>query len=182
MTKVQAIFTTAIDFIGKDRVSGLLRKFGCDEEPTAEVCMEVLNREGKAFSIPFGKMMQAASKTPRAKAIMLKAAKMNKATGNGSNTEKLTAEQKSQMGLNWFNAIGGFFAKGLDNVDDIINAVDGTNKDIAQAQLMQQNYLMQDALNRREEASQKKTLYWILGGIGVLVIVMIFVIALAKRS
>lgn len=174
MTKVQDIFTTAIDFIGKDKVSELLRSFGCNEEPTAEVCMEVLNREGKAFSIPFGDMMKAAAKTPKAKAIMRKAAKMSKASGTAG-TSSLTDDQKAQAGLSWFTAIADLLGKGVENVDDIVNATNGTNATLAQAQLL-------EAQRRQEEASQKSTLYWILGGVAVLIVVMIFVIALSKRS
>lgn len=170
MTKIQAIFKTAIDLIGADKVSELLRSFGCNEEPTAEVCMEVLNREGKAFSVPFGEMLQAAAKTPKAKAIMRKAAKMSKASGTTG-----IDDAKATIALQYIQSIGGLLGKGVENVDDIINATNGTNSTLAYAQLL-------EAQRRQQEASQKSTLYWILGGIGILVVVMIFVIALSKRS
>ena len=171
MTKVQATFQVAIDAIGKDKVGALLERFGCYEEPTAQVCMEVLDREGAAFGKPFGELMKKA--TPNAKKIFRDAAKLSKAAGKGG--DSMTAEQKSQQGLAWFSAIGDLLGKGVENVDDIVNATNGTNATLAQAQLL-------EAQRRQEEASQKSTLYWLLGGVGVLVVVMIFVIALSKRS
>ena len=172
MTKVQAIFTSAIDFIGKDKVSGLLASLGYTGTPTAALCTEVLNREGKKFSVPFGKLMLNAAKKPETKAKLLKAAKLAKASGK---TDGMTDEEKSEAGLKWFSAIASLFATGIENVDDIINATNGTNQTLANAAYL-------EALRKQEEAQQKQTLYWILGGIGILLVIVVFVIALSKRS
>lgn len=180
MTKEKAIFTFAIDAIGRKKVSKLLQKLGYQGEPTAELCMEVMDKEGKAFALPFGKLMQQAAKDPRTKAKLLAAAKLDKAAGtnagiNAGATSGMTAEQKSQQGLAWFNAIAGLFGTAINSVDDIANATNGTNATLAMSQYMAEQ-------RRAEEAAQKTTLYWILGGVGVLLIVTIFVIALSKRS
>lgn len=180
MTKEKAIFTFAIDAIGRKKVSKLLQKLGYQGEPTAELCMEVMDKEGKAFALPFGKLMQQAAKDPQTKAKLLAAAKLDKAAGtnagiNAGATSGMTAEQKSQQGLAWFNAIAGLFGTAINSVDDIANATNGTNATLAMSQYMAEQ-------RRAEEAAQKTTLYWILGGVGVLLIVTIFVIALSKRS
>lgn len=171
MTKVQAIFKTALDLIPGDKVRELLEGLGYDAEPTPALCMEVLEQEGPAFSVPFGKLMKEAANTPEAKALFLVAARKMKASG----TSGLTAEQKSQMGLTWFNSIADLFGKGLNSASDIANATNGTNQTLAMAQYYAE-------LRRQEEAAQRTTLYWILGGIGVLLIVVIFIVALTKRN
>ena len=183
MTKEKAIFTFAIDAIGRKKVSKLLQKLGYQGEPTAELCMEVMDKEGKAFALPFGKLMQQAAKDPQTKAKLLAAAKLDKAAGTNAGvnagatagTTGMTAEQKSQQGLAWFNAIAGLFGTAINSVDDIANATNGTNATLAMSQYMAEQ-------RKAEEAAQKTTLYWILGGVGVLLIVTIFVIALSKRS
>ena len=183
MTKEKAIFTFAIDAIGRKKVSKLLQKLGYQGEPTAELCMEVMDKEGKAFALPFGKLMQQAAKDPQTKAKLLAAAKLDKAAGTNAGviagattgTTGMTAEQKSQQGLQWFNAIAGLFGTAINSVDDIANATNGTNATLAMSQYMAEQ-------RKAEEAAQKTTLYWILGGVGVLLIVTIFVIALSKRS
>ena len=95
--------------------------------------------------------------------------------GATTGTTGMTAEQKSQQGLQWFNAIAGLFGTAINSVDDIANATNGTNATLAMSQYMAEQ-------RKAEEAAQKTTLYWILGGVGVLLIVTIFVIALSKRS
>lgn len=171
MNIVQATFTTALDLIGTDKVRDLLEELGYNDEPTPALCMEILDREGRNFSIPFGKLLKEAVNTPAAKAWFLVAARKNKASGAST----LTAEQKSNMGLAWTNTIADLFVKGLDSTSDILNATNGTNQTVAMAQYYAE-------LRRQEEASQKTTLYWILGGIGVLLIVVIFIVALTKRN
>ena len=185
MTKEKAIFAFALDLIEPEKVANLLQKLGYKQMPTPELCMEVLDREGKAFALPFGKLMKEAAKKPEAKAKLLAAAKLNKAAGQaGVNAgatagttagTPMTAEQKSQQGLAWFNAIAGLLGTAINSVDDIANATNGTNQNIAIAQMEREERL-------RQEASQKTTLYWIIGGIGILLIVVIFVVALTKRN
>jgi hypothetical protein len=87
----------------------------------------------------------------------------------------LTPEQRSEQGLQWFNAIAGLFGTAINSVDDIANATNGTDAQLAMAELQRQERL-------RQEAQQKTTLYWILGGIGLLLVVVIFVVALTKRQ
>ena len=173
MTKEKAIFTFAIDAIGKDKVSELLQELGYSAEPTPELLMDVLDREGKAFSVPFGKLMKKAAKNPKSKAMLLAAAKVSKASGE--NTSGMTAEEKSKLGLKWFDSIATLFGTAINSVDDIANATNGTNSQLALAQLEREQRL-------REEASQKTTLYWILGGVGILLVIVIFAIALTKRN
>lgn len=176
MSTVLAIFNTALDLIGTDKVGGLLKSLGYESEPTPALCIEVLDREGENFSKPFGEMMLQAAKSPVAKAKFLVAAQnLSKASGTTGAASSLTAQQKSDMGLAWFEKIGGLLATGISSVDDIIDATNGTNAMNAQAA-----YLYQQRL--AEEQQQKKTLYWIIGGIGVLLIVTVFIIALSKRS
>ena len=179
MTREKAIFTFVIDVLGTEKVGKLLQKFGYEETPTPELCMEVLDKEGHAFAVEFGKLMKQAGKTPKAKAKLLAAAKLAKAAGQsgaaGTTGSGMTAEQKSEQGLQWFNAIAGLFGTAINSVDDIANATNGTDALIAQSQLEREERL-------RQEASQKTTLYWILGGLGVVLVVAIFVIALSKRS
>lgn len=172
MTKEKAIFVFALDIIGTKKVGKLLQTFGYNGTPTPELCMDVLDKEGKAFAVPFGKLMKQAAKKPEAKAKLLSAARVNKAAGQGGT---MTAEQKSQQGLAWFNAIAGLFGTAINSVDDIANATNGTNASVALAQLEREERL-------REEAAQKTTLYWIIGGVGILLVVVIFVIALTKRN
>lgn len=174
MDKATAIFTFAIDAIGADKVAELLQKLGYTGEPTAELCKQVLDEKGKAFAAPFGKLMKKAAKKPQTKAKLLTAAKqLSKAAG--AKTESLTAEQKSNMGLQWFNSIAGLFGTAINSVDDIANATNGTNASTALYQLEREQRM-------REEASQKTTLYWILGGVGILLVIVIFAIALTKRN
>lgn len=175
MTREKAIFSFTLDVLGKEKVGALLAQFGYDGTPTPELCMQALNEQGKAFAKPFGKLMKQAAKAPEAKKKLLAAAKMNKAAGGTTTTSGMTAEQKSEQGLQWFNAIASLFGTAINSVDDIANATNGTNTALAQAQMEREERL-------RQEAQQKTTLYWILGGIGLLLIVVIFVVALTKRQ
>lgn len=190
MTREKAIFAFVIDVMGAEKVGNLLKKFGYDGTPTPELCMQVLDKEGKAFAVPFGKLAKQAGKSPKAKAILLAQAKLSKAAGQANGTAgtgtatgttttttgtPMTAEQKSQQGLAWFNSIANLFGTAINSVDDIANATNGTNANLALAQMEREERL-------REEASQKTTLYWILGGIGILLVVVIFVVALTKRQ
>ena len=178
MKKEKAIFAFALDCIKPAKVSKLLKRFGYSGTPTPELLMEIMDKEGKAFALPFGKLMQEAAKDPETKAKLLAAAKVSKAAGqNGAatGTSNLTAQQKSDMGLQWFSAIAGLFGTAINSVDDIANATNGTNATLAMAQYT-------EAQRKAEEAQQKTTLYWILGGVGILLVVVVFVIALSKRS
>lgn len=179
MTREQAIFALTIDVVGTQKIANLLQKFGYEGKPTPELCMQALDEHGKNFAVPFGKLMKQAGKSPKAKATLLAAAKKNKAAGqagtDGAGTTPLTAEQKSEQGLQWFNAIAGLFGTAINSVDDIANATNGTNTNLALAQMQREERM-------RLEAEQKSTLYWILGGIGVLLVVVIFVVALTKRQ
>ena len=173
MDKATAIFTFAIDAIGADKVAELLQKLGYTGEPTAELCKQVLDEKGKAFAAPFGKLMKKAANNPSTKATLLAAAKIAKASGE--KTSNMTAEEKSEMGLQWFNSLAGLFGTVINSVDDIANATNGTNTNAALYQLEREQRL-------REEANQKTTLYWILGGVGILLVIVIFAIALPKRN
>lgn len=176
MTRTEAIFALVIDVMGQRKVGALLQKFGYDQSPTPELCMQALDENGKAFAVPFGKLARQAARSPKTKEYLLASAKLEKAAGQaGAPGATLTPEQKSEQGLQWFNAIANLIGTGLNSVDDIANATNGTNTLNAQAMLEQQERM-------RQEAQQKTTLYWILGGIGVLLIVVIFVIALTKRQ
>ena len=174
MTRVKAIFAFVIDVMGKNKVGTVLKQVGYAGEPTPELCLEALDKKGKAFAVPFGKLARQAAKSPKAKELLLASAKMNKAAGQ-TTTEDMTAEEKSAMGLAWFEAISQLIGTTVNSVDDIANATNGTNAQLALAQLEREERL-------RQEAAQKTTLYWILGGIGVLLIVVIFVVALTKRQ
>ena len=81
MTREKAIFAFVIDVMGAEKVGNLLKKFGYDGTPTPELCMQVLDKEGKAFAVPFGKLAKQAGKSPKAKAILLAQAKLSKAAG-----------------------------------------------------------------------------------------------------
>ena len=173
MTREKAIFAFVIEVLGEKKVCNLLKKFGVEDKPTPEILMETLNKEGKAFAVPFGKLMKQAASSPKAKAKLLAAAKLSKAAGQAG--AGLTPEQRSEQGLQWFNAIAGLFGTAINSVDDIANATNGTDAQLAMAELQRQERL-------RQEAQQKTTLYWILGGIGLLLVVVIFVVALTKRQ
>lgn len=165
--------TAFINLIGEDKVSELLQSLGCYDAPTADTCIAVLDECGEKFAVPFGHMLQEASKDPSAKAQLLKAAKFAKASGQKTST--LTAEQKSNMALNWVNTIGGLLTTGVSSATQLSNSINGTDLALAEMQRLRQE-------REYEEAKQKTTLYWILGGLGILLIVVIFVIALSKRS
>ncbi len=162
MTREKAIFAFVIEVLGEKKVCNLLKKFGFEGKPTPEILMETLDKEGKAFAVPFGKLMKQAASSPKAKAA-------------GQAGAGLTPEQRSEQGLQWFNAIADLFGTAINSVDDIANATNGTDKQLALAELQRQERL-------RQEAQQKTTLYWILGGIGLLLVVIIFVVALTKRQ
>lgn len=182
MTRSKAIFAFVIDVMGKDKVGAVLKQVGYAGNPTPELCLKALDKRGKAFAVPFGKLAVQAGKSPKAKEILLANAMLSKAAGqaNAAGTATptgtgMTAQQKSDAGLQWFNAIASLFGTAINSVDDIANATNGTNATLAQAELQRQELL-------RQEQAQKTTLYWILGGIGVLLIVVIFVVALTKRQ
>ena len=178
MTREKAIFAFVIEVMGKEKVGAVLKQVGFAGNPTPELCLKALDKRGKAFAVPFGKLARQAGQSPKAKEILLASAKMNKAAGQAGATTPgtgLTPEQKSENGLAWFNAIAGLFGTAINSVDDIANATNGTNNNLALAQLEREERL-------RQEAAQKTTLYWILGGIGMLLIVVIFVVALTKRQ
>lgn len=182
MTRSKAIFAFVIDVMGKDKVGAVLKQVGYAGNPTPELCLKALDKRGKAFAVPFGKLAVQAGKSPKAKEILLANATLSKAAGqaNAAGTATttgtgMTAQQKSDAGLQWFNAIASLFGTAINSVDDIANATNGTNAALAQAELQRQELL-------RQEQAQKTTLYWILGGIGVLLIVVIFVVALTKRQ
>ena len=175
MTREKAIFAFVIEVMGKEKVGAVLKQVGFAGNPTPELCLKALDKRGKAFAVPFGKLARQAGQSPKAKEVLLQSAKVNKAAGANTAGTSLTAEQKSQQGLDWFNAIAGLIGKGIDSADDLINATNGTTGLYAQAELERQERL-------RQEASQKNTVYLVLGGIGVLLIVAIFVFALTKRQ
>lgn len=183
MTRSKAIFAFVIEVMGKDKVGAVLKQVGFAGNPTPELCLKALDKKGKAFAVPFGKLAAEAGKSPKAKEILLANAMLSKAAGQANAAGKgitgtatgMTAQQKSDAGLQWFNAIASLFGTAINSVDDIANATNGTNVALAQAELQRQELL-------RQEQAQKTTLYWILGGIGVLLIVVIFVVALTKRQ
>ena len=173
MTKLQAIMTAFINLIGEDKVSDLLQSLGCYDAPTADTCIAVLDQCGEKFAVPFGHMLQDATKDPAAKKQILAAAKIAKASGQKTST--LTAEQKSNMALSWVNTLGGLLTTGISSASQLNNSINGTDLALAEVEKLRQE-------REYEQAKQKTTLYWILGGIGILLIVVIFVIALSKRS
>lgn len=174
MTKSEAIFALVIEVMGKEKVGAILKKVGFSGEPTPKLCMEALDKKGKAFAKPFGKLAKQAGQSPRAKEILLNSAILNKASGTATGTG-MTAQQKSDAGLQWFNAIAGLFGEVIDSVDDIENATNGTSYKYAEAEMLRQERL-------RQEQAQKNNMLLIFGGIGVLLVVIILVIALAKRQ
>ena len=178
MKKIIAFFTTAIAAIGEDKVYDLMRELGYDEYPTPELCVKVLDEQGADFSVPFGQMVLEAGKKKSTKQLFRKAAMIVKGSGT---TSGMTPEQKSQMGLDWFNAAGGFLLNGAKSAGELANALNGTNKENAQANNNLALALLAREQSENRDKEEKKTLYWILGGVGVLLIVMIFVVALNRR-
>ena len=158
MTKSEAIFAFVIEVMGKEKVGAILKKVGFSGEPTPKLCMEALE----------------AGQSPRAKEILLNSAMLNKASGTATGTG-MTAQQKSDAGLQWFNAIAGLFGEVINSVDDIQNATNGTSYKYAEAEMLRQERLHQ-------EQAQKNNILLIFGGVGVLLVVIILVIALAKRQ
>lgn len=177
MSKLLTILTSAINLIGKNEVSELLSNLDCDSEATAENCVAAMEKCGDKFTKPFSEMLHEAVKTPAARAKYIVAARALKANGTtkGAAVNGMTAEQKADKGLAFINAFATLIGASGGSVSQITNAVNGTDAAVAQANLMLQQRLLEDA-------TQKKTLYWILGGIGVILIIAIFIIALSKRS
>ena len=154
MTRVKTIFAFVIDVMGKEKVSAVLKQVGYAGNPTPELCMKALDKRGKAFAVPFGRLAKQAAQSPKAKEILLASAKMNKAAGqaDASETSTLTAEQKSEQGLQWFNAIAGLFGTAINSVDDIANATNGTSNQLAMAQLEREERLRQEAIQKNNNA------------------------------
>ena len=126
-------------------------------EPTPELCMEAPDKKGKAFAKPFGKLAKQAGRSPKAKQILLDSAMLSKASGTATGTG-MTAQQKSDAGLQWFNAIASLFGEVIDSVDDIENATNGTSYKYAEAEMLRQERL-------RQEQAQKNNIVLIFGGI-----------------
>lgn len=188
MTNLQAYFATAAQLLGTEKIVQLMGEYGYNGTPSADILMEMAEKEGKEFLQMLGEEIQEALKTDEAKTLFLIAAqqanRISKATGKQANgtdtivdttTTTGSATQRSEQAMAWFDRIASLFGKGLDSVPAITGAIDGTNKTLAEAEYLRQ-------LQLQEEQRNKKTLYWVLGGIGVLLIIVIFVIALSKRS
>lgn len=188
MTNLQAYFATAAQLLGTEKIVQLMDEYGYNGTPSADILVEMSEKEGKEFLQMLGEEIQDALKTDDAKTLFLIAAqqtnRVSKATGKqatgtdtivSTTTTTGTTNQRSEQAMAWFDRISSLLGKGLDSVPAIAGAVNGTNKTLAEAQYLQQ-------LQLQEEQKNKKTLYWVLGGIGVLLIVVIFVIALSKRS
>lgn len=174
MNSAYSYFAVALDLISTDKVRALFKRLGYQSQVSAASCMEILDQEGARFGVPFAQMAKEAARTPVAKAKFLTAAQMSKASGSSAGSG-MSAAQKSEMGMQWFDKISTLLLGGMQSVDDIVNATNGTDGTLAQAALLQQQLQYQ-------EQQQKKTLYWILGGLGVIIIVIVFVTALSKRS
>lgn len=188
MTNLEAFFTTAAQLLGTEKLVQLMDEYGYSGTPSATALLEMADKEGKEFLRVLGEELQEALKTDEAKTMFLVAAQranqLSKATGkqtDGTDTIVDTtttggsATERSEQAMAWFDRIASLLGKGLDSVPDITNSVNGTNKTIAETQYLRQ-------LQLQEEQKNKKTLYWVLGGIGVLLVIVIFVIALSKRS
>lgn len=182
MSKLETILTSAINLIGKEEVSALLEKIGYNTEATASNCLKAMKDCGDDFNIPFGQALKKAAQSPRARARYVAAARLLKGSGATATTEgegktasSMTAEQKADKGLAYIESISKLFIDGGDVVGKLGRTFNGTDKEIALADHTRETRLL-------EEQQQKKTLYWVLGGLGVILIVAIFIIALSKRS
>ena len=167
-----AFFTTALDLIGKDKVRELLCELGYDNEPTPAFLMEVMDQEGKEFGMPFGKLLTEALESPVAKAKVLVAVRHSKLKGSGEGA--MTDEQRANMGLSYLSSIGNTLVNGGTAVAQILRQTSG-------ADAYEQMWKYQATLNQQENDKNQRTLYYILGGIGVLLVVVIFVVALMRK-
>ncbi|MGM9838145.1 MAG: hypothetical protein ACI30A_06630 [Paludibacteraceae bacterium] len=188
MNNLKAFFSTIALLLGNEKIAQLMDEYGYEGTPSATVLIEMAKQEGQEFLRVLGEKTQEALKTDEAQTMFLIAAqqanRLTKATGKqtdpaativDSTTDSGSATDRSEKALAWFDRISGLLGKGLDSVPDIANAVNGTDKTAAESQ-----YLYE--LRQREEQQSKKSLYWILGGIGILLVIVVFVIALSKRS
>lgn len=188
MTNLQAFFTTVAQLLGNGKIAQLMDEYGYEGTPSATILIEMAEKEGKEFLRVLGEEAQEALKSDEAKTMFLIAAqranRLTKATGKQTDpastiventTDSGSATERSEKAMAWFDRITGLLGKGLDSVPDIADAVNGTNKTAAETRYLEE-------LRLREEQQSKKTLYWVLGGIGVLLVIVVFVIALSKRS
>ena len=72
MTREKAIFAFVIEVMGKEKVGAVLKQVGFAGNPTPELCLKALDKRGKAFAVPFGKLARQAGQSPKAKKVLLK--------------------------------------------------------------------------------------------------------------
>ncbi len=181
MMSTHDIYAVALDAVGKKKVTELIRSLGYYEEPTPELLMDITDKEGPAFSKPFGKLLKDATKTTALRAKMTVAAKaLSKAAGKaGDNagtavdaaaTAGMTQEQKVNAGLSYINALGSVFGNLIGGSAQLTHEINNKT-----------DYTKVEDNTAENKASENKTLYIVLGCVGaVLLIGVILIIALKK--
>lgn len=168
MTNLIAYFTITLSLIGYDKVSELMESLGYNNSPTPNVLMQVMEEESEAFYRPYGKLAKDALAQPEAHSMVANIVEK-------TNINKATDPDKVDTAMNILGGITDIFCKSSDSVKDIINATNGTDKAIAQ-------YGIERTLAQQEDEKNKRTIYWILGGIGVILIIAIILAIVMKRN
>jgi hypothetical protein len=163
-------FAIILHFANKSKVKELLVKLGYQvDKPTAELCVQAFNEYGAKFSQPFGRIAERVIESPKYKAYMKALAKGNSSMPNQLNkatddNNKLTNEQKVQLGDSIITAITSIFSSGSTVWNSYLNK--DANLLNAQAQLVQ----AQAAANAKNQETTNKWLIPVIIAVIVLII------------
>lgn len=155
-------FETALSVADYGKVSRLFDKLGyrMHGQITPAMCIDALQKHKGGFSVPFGKLVRAAMRTPKFTA-MRSAAVVDKASGTGN-------------GLEWFNSFTDFLIKSSGSVFDYLNLFE--NKENNELLAKSQYYYSQAEL-QRAQSNSTVTKVIIAALVGIIIIAGIILIA-----
>lgn len=182
---VKAYFDIAIRFIAAKELGALFASLGYDQVVTADLCITALNENGKDFSIPFGKLAKDALLRPDAKAYIRAALESTAVSFKGRNSRwKRTMpvtnlsffdSEKADGAVNIIDSIGNVLVGGVGSTAELILATKNSG-------VSQQDVDLQTAKNESARVRIDENKWWIIGGVGVLAVVVIFIAIVISRK
>lgn len=172
--------TTVLPFCNQQKVKALLVKLGyvVQDSPTVDLCLRAIDEYDTNFTIPFGKIAQAAIESPKFEAYLkvamadssFTATKLNKATST------LTNDQKISLVNSIFGTVTNWFTTGASIANNKINQ--SANEQNAAANLL---WAQTQSSNTEAQNSQKILLIGIAGVVLLVVIVAIIIVVVNGR-
>lgn len=179
---VNTYLTAVLPFCNEQKVKELLVKldYVVQDSPTVDLCLRAIEEYDTDFTVPFGKIAQAAIESPKFEAHVkvaiadntFNAPKLNKATDTKST---LTNEQKISVVNSVFSTITNLFTTGASIANNKINQ--SANEQNAAANLL---WAQTNSSNTETKNTQKIILISV-GSVILLVIIVAIILVVANR-